>query len=148
MTSANIPLYERDFHSHVFANLVKDTIYFIFQYIRCRAIFMEMLWINHDYYYYNYYYYSMTIIIMIIIIVLGLWLECANTLITFTIIIIIKSNPIPIKKTSKCKTTLVIYPNNWTLRGNLTSVLAMETFLDTNKLKPIWQKNYKIQLCN
>ena len=88
------------------------------------------------------------IIIILLLLLLLLLLFWAFTLITFTIIIIINSNPIPIKKTSKCKTTLVIYPSNWTLRGNLTSVLAMETFLDTNKLKPIWQKNYKIQLCN
>ena len=30
-------------------------IYFIFQYSRCTAIFMEMLGGNHDYYYHYYY---------------------------------------------------------------------------------------------
>ena len=48
------------------------------------------------------------IIIILLLLLLLLLLFWAFTLITFTIIIIINSNPTPIKKTSKCKTTLVI----------------------------------------
>ena len=77
-------------NSHVFANPVRYTIYFIFQYSRCKAIFMEMLW-NKTW--------------LLLLLLLLLW---AFTLITFTIIIIINRNPTLIKKTSKRKTTWVI----------------------------------------